>query len=47
MPEEHFQIAVINGVGVLRRAGIDKFFEFAFQTQAIYVHLHIVWNLTR
>ena len=47
MPEEHFQIAVINGVGVLRRAGIDEFFEFAFQTQAIYVHLHIVWNLTR
>ena len=47
LAEEDLQIAVIYGVGVFRHAGIDKRLQRFFQTEAVDVHLHVVWDLAR
>ena len=47
MPEEHFQIAIINGIGILRCTGTDELLKLALQAQTVDVHLHVVWNLAR
>ena len=43
--EKHFQIAVIDGIGVLRDSGIDELFQFPFEAKAVEVLLHIVRDL--
>ena len=43
--KKDFKIAVINGVSVFRAAGIDKGFQFPFQTEPVEIHLHVVGNL--
>ena len=47
MAEEDLQIAVINRIGIFCHAGIDKRLQRFFHTEAVDVHLHVVWNLAR
>ena len=44
---EHFQVSIINGIGIFRHAGIDELAEFIFQAEPVDIHLHIVGNLVR
>ena len=45
--QEHLQVAVIYGIGVLGRAGINEGFQGFFQAKAVDIPLHIKGDLMR
>ena len=45
MPEEHLKVAIIDVVGILGNAGIYELLQFALQTEAVDIHLHVVRDL--
>ena len=46
MSEKHFQITVVDRIGIFRHAGIDELFQFPFQTKAVHIHLQVIRNLS-
>ena len=45
--EKDFGEAVIDVVGVLRRAGVEEALKLAFEAEPVDVHLHVVGHLVR
>ena len=43
--DKHLKEAIIDCVGIIGVAGIDKGCQFIFQTEAVEIHLHVVGNL--
>ena len=44
-PEEHLHVAVIYGVGIVRRAGVEEVRKRVLKAEAVKIHLHIVGDL--
>ena len=45
LAHEHFQVGIIDGIGVFRDAGIDELGQLVFQAEAVDIHLHIIGDL--
>ena len=45
--DEYFHVGIIDGIGILRHAGINELGQFVFQAQPVQIHLHVVGNLIR
>ena len=47
MAEKDLQIAVVHIISIFRNPRYNKPFQGFLQAEAVYIHLHVVWDLVR